>query len=290
MLSIISGLGAIVLWSLAAVLIVALDKIPLFQLVGSMYFLGFLFGACRLSYAKNWSSIKQQYRFYLIGIVLCAIYQWCILYAFKVIPPAHAELINYLWPLSMIVFSPLLPNERFKWIYLIFALTATGALFSFLIFDRGLTSLNFRVLGGYVSGVIGAVAWGGFMLFSRYQTTKSSLMPSMYCGGAALISFVFHFFFETTYIPNGLETISLLSLGIGVCGISFSLWDYGIKNGDFRLLGIAAYFTPILSILFLIIWGKAEMTWSLMGAASIVLISCLLVWRVGELSKGELES
>ena len=35
-------------------------------------------------------------------------------------------------------------------------------------------------------------------------------------------------------------------------GLAFYLWDYGVKRGDIRLLGVAAYAAPVLSTILLV--------------------------------------
>ena len=48
------------------------------------------------------------------------------------------------------------------------------------------------------------------------------------------------------------EWLAILGLGLGPVGLAFYVWDYGVKHGDIRLLGVAAYAAPVLSTLILV--------------------------------------
>ena len=48
-----------------------------------------------------------------------------------------------------------------------------------------------------------------------------------------------------------------LGLGVGPVGLAFYVWDFVVKRGDIRLLGVAAYAAPVLSTLILVAAGFA---------------------------------
>jgi drug/metabolite transporter (DMT)-like permease len=62
----------------------------------------------------------------------------------------------------------------------------------------------------------------------------------------------------------------VLALGIGPVGVAFYSWDIGMKRGDIRVLGAAAYAAPLLSTGFLILAGYAEMATTLVVAAILI--------------------
>ena len=81
-----------------------------------------------------------------------------------------------------------------------------------------------------------------------------------------------HVLFETTVWPaSASEVAAIVGLGLGPVGLAFYLWDYGVKRGDIRLLGVAAYAAPVLSTLLLVATGFAPLTASLgLACAAIV--------------------
>ena len=57
---------------------------------------------------------------------------------------------------------------------------------------------------------------------------------------------------------------------MGPVGLAFYVWDYGVKHGDIRLLGVAAYAAPVLSTLILVAAGVAPATSALAFACALI--------------------
>jgi drug/metabolite transporter (DMT)-like permease len=77
----------------------------------------------------------------------------------------------------------------------------------------------------------------------------------------AALAALCHFAFERTVVPSGAgQWLAILGLGLGPVGIAFYIWDHGVKHGDIRLLGVAAYAAPVLSTLILVLAGIAPAT------------------------------
>jgi drug/metabolite transporter (DMT)-like permease len=60
-------------------------------------------------------------------------------------------------------------------------------------------------------------------------------------------------------------------LGLGPVGAAFFVWDYGVKHGDIRALGVFSYSAPLISTLLLILFGRADATW-VVGVACIAIV------------------
>jgi drug/metabolite transporter (DMT)-like permease len=92
-----------------------------------------------------------------------------------------------------------------------------------------------------------------------------------FCRATAALSLACHRAFETTLWPAGAgQWGAVVALGLGPVGAAFYLWDIGVKRGDLRLLGVAAYAAPILSTLTLVLAGYAE-------PSPALALACLLI-------------
>ena len=107
------GLTTILMWSLLSVMTVATGKIPAFQLAAMTFAIG---GAVGLS---TWigrpgaiRALKQPPAAWLVGVGGLFGYHALYFLALRFAPPAEAGLLNYLWPLLIVLFSSLLPGER----------------------------------------------------------------------------------------------------------------------------------------------------------------------------------
>ena len=108
------GLTAILMWSLLAVLTVATGKIPAFQLAAMTFAIGALVGLRELDLAARARSARCGSRSVAWVVGVGGLFGYHALYflALRFAPPAEAGLLNYLWPLLIVLFSSLLPGER----------------------------------------------------------------------------------------------------------------------------------------------------------------------------------
>ena len=125
---------------------------------------------------------------------------------------------------------------------------------------------------GYALAFYGALIWGAYAALSRHYEDAPTEMVGMYCGVGALICFGFHCYLEKTVTPT-LHQVGLAStLGILGAGLAYQLWDYGVKFGNFRLLGALTYFARISAMCMLVMLGKEPFSWELVVA---VALSCV---------------
>lgn len=212
--------------------------------------------------------------------------------AFKHAPAAQADLINYLWPIFIVVFSSVLPSEKFSIKYIIAAIF--GFMGTFIVTTNGGSLKNFHseYWLGYLFAFLEAVVWSIYTIVSRHYKNTPSAMIGMYCGCSLIVSLVTHFSFEPTIIPNTSELIVMILLGLTAQGSAYYLWDHGIKKGNFRLLSILSYANPIISISLLIVMGKSQLTHALSNATLLITIGGLIgglnfSWLTGKLKRAK---
>jgi drug/metabolite transporter (DMT)-like permease len=195
-------------------------------------------------------------------------------------PAVEANLINYLWPLLIVVFSGLLPGERIRWFHAAGVLMGLGGCW-LLISGGGGTAFNPAHLTGYLAALGAALVWSGYSVLNRRFARVPSDAVGGFCGMTALLAFGAHLLFEPTVLPSGWEWLAIVGLGLGPVGLAFFVWDHGMKHGDIRALGALAYLAPVLSTLLLVVAGRTE-------ANETLLIACLLVAAGAALAGGEL--
>jgi drug/metabolite transporter (DMT)-like permease len=212
-----------------------------------------------------------------LALTVAGLFGYHALYftALRNAPAVEANLINYLWPLMIVVFSGLLPGERLRWFHgLGAALGFVGA--GILILAQG-ASFDSGYALGYAAGFGAALAWSSYSVLSRLFPD----VPTGAVAGACLItsalSLICHLVFETTVWPTSLTGwVGVVALGLFPVGAAFFVWDIGMKRGDIQVLGAAAYATPILSTLLLIAFGFGAFTWPVVAACLLVTLGALI--------------
>ena len=107
------GLTAILMWSLLSVMTVATGKIPAFQLAAMTFAIGGVVGLLTwIGRSEAAKSLRQPLVVWVVGVGGLFGYHALYFLALRFAPPAEAGLLNYLWPLLIVLFSSFLPGER----------------------------------------------------------------------------------------------------------------------------------------------------------------------------------
>lgn len=178
-------------------------------------------------------------------------------------------MIAYLWPLLIVVGSALLPGERLRWYHVAGAFA--GLMGTIMIVARNGVAFDDAYLMGYGAALLCAFTWSGYSLLTRRFEAVSTDVVTGFCLATSLLSFLCHLGLETTVWPaTTFEWLAVAGLGLLPVGAAFYAWDFGVKNGNIQLLGVASYAAPVLSTLILILFGFAEPSWRIAAACLFV--------------------
>ncbi|PWC83079.1 hypothetical protein TSH100_21665 [Azospirillum sp. TSH100] len=276
-----TGVGAIaiLLWSTAALLTSMSSAMPPLQLVAVTFGLAFLTGntVAALRGRSVVGALHQPLPVWLVGVGGLFGYHACLFLAFHLAPAAAVEvnLINYLWPLCIVLLSALLPGERLK------AAHVTGALCglagtALIVSGRGGLHLDAGTLGddlpAFGAALAAALIWGAYSVTSRRFGSVPTEAVSGFCLVTAMLGLAGHLLFEDAAVwpQEALGWVVLLALGIGPDGLAFFVWDHGMKRGDIRALGVLSYAVPPVSTLLLILFGQAGGGWTVWAACALI--------------------
>ena len=277
------GLGAIALWSVLALLTASAGAIPPFELAALTFSVGGGLGLVYAAARGRLAALIQPWPVWAVGIGGLFGYHALYFAALNRAPPAEASLIAYLWPLLIVLFSALLPGERLRARHLAgAALGFAGAatLFAGKAGGFSLAAIDPRVLSGYGLALACAFVWSSYSVLSRRLKAAPTEAVAGFCLATAALAALCHFAFETTIAPAGpAQWAAIVGLGLGPVGLAFYVWDFGVKHGDIRLLGVAAYAAPVLSTLILVAAGFAPATLSLGAACALIVGGAVVATR-----------
>jgi drug/metabolite transporter (DMT)-like permease len=265
------GLTAILMWSLLAALTVATGKIPAFQLAAMAFAIGALVGPLTWIWRPEAvRALRQRPMAWIVGVGGLFGYHALYFLALRFAPPAEAGLLNYLWPLLIVVLSSLLPGERLAPHHVVGALlglAGTGLLFA----GNSGSGLAPGQLPGLFAAFVAAFVWAAYSVMSRKLKSVPTDAVAGFCLATALLAATAHGLLETTVWPEtSLQWLAIAALGVGPVGAAFYAWDIGMKRGDIRVLGAASYATPLLSTAFLILAGFAKPSANIAIAAILI--------------------
>ncbi|AVT74607.1 MULTISPECIES: DMT family transporter [Rhodopseudomonas] len=264
------GLSAILMWSLLAVMTVATGTIPAFQLAAMTFAIGALAAAIGwIVRPQAVRALRQPPLVWAVGVGGLFGYHALYFLALRLAPPAEAGLLNYLWPLLIVLFSSLLPGERLKLHHVAGALLGLAG--TVLLFTGNGAVIERAYLPGLAAAFIAAFVWASYSVLSRRLSAVPTDAVAGFCFVTALLATAVHLLIEPTVWPDTtMQWAAIIALGIGPVGAAFYAWDIGMKRGDIRVLGAASYATPLLSTAFLILAGYARPTTALAIAALLI--------------------
>jgi drug/metabolite transporter (DMT)-like permease len=287
------GIAAIVLWSTMASLIALAGPIPPFQLAAITFAIGSVCGLAglRLTRQPVAMAFSAPPGAILLGLAGLLGYHVLYFYALQTAPALEANVINYLWPLLIVMFSALLPavagGKRLTWSHVLGALTGfAGALIGLgsSAGETGVIDVVHTALEnagpGHLAALGAAITWAAYSVASRLFKGVPSASVVGNCVLTAIGAAAIHSAVETTAWPlTGFQWSLVIAMGVGPAGIAFTLWDQAVKHGDIRVIGVVSYATPLLSsgLLTALGFGHAD---PLMGlAVLLVTLGAVLAGR-----------
>ncbi|MFB9069158.1 aromatic amino acid exporter YddG [Pseudofulvimonas gallinarii] len=273
----LAGFAAICLWSTLAVLTLGTAGMPPFLLLALGFGIGGLLGLALLVRpgGAGLQALRQPPQAFLLTTASLFGYHALYFIALKSAPVVQANLINYLWPLLIVVFAALLLRQRVagrQWLGVL-----TGLAGAILIVTGGARiGIDPAHLPGYLAALGAAVTWGIYSVLNRRFAQVPSATIAGPCLVVSVLGAICHVVLENGIAWDVRTAAIVLAMGLGPVGIAFWLWDIGTKRGSLPVLGNLAYATPLLSTLWLLIAGAATPHWSQAVACLLIITGGLL--------------
>lgn len=268
------ALAAISLWASLATLATLLSDIPPLLLTGIGLVIGSVI-SLPLSGFKL-SGWQVPFRTLLVGIYGLFGYHLMLFMAFQNSPAVEANLVNYLWPLLIVVLSPLFTKTLKLGVRHVLAALAGFVGASLAITANSAVSSSFEFQIGYLFAFVAAIIWATYSL----TTTKLPAFPTSAIGLFGLVAGVLalfaHMLFESPASITPTDWLLLVALGLGPLGGAFYFWDAALKRGDPRRIGLLAFLTPLLSTVLLVVVSGSNVSWQLVVATVLIIGGAVL--------------
>ena len=279
-------LFVILLWAATPLLVTELAKsLPAFEIT----FLATGFAVLVLTALVSARQLWPRYRTYgrrdLLTMALMGasgIFPYTTLYylAFALAPAAAGEIniINYLWPVWILILSPLLLAERLT------ARKLAGIALSFCgvyVIVSGGSFIRFDAAywPAYASAGCGAFFWGLFSTLGkrvRFELLTAMLvynLAAFVCFGVLCVTAV------RFVVPSPREWLLLACLGGLVNGAGYFFWLLSLRLGDTAKISSAVYLTPFVALVYLAAFGRGNITWVQITALVLILAGPLIQKR-----------
>ena len=279
------ALGAIALWALLASLGVLLQHVPPFLLTGVSLLVGSVWA---------WPSAMRQPRLWrlpastlALGVFTLFGFHFFLFMGLRLAPAVEVNLVNYLWPLLMVVMAPLYLKTPLQPVHWVAAVAGfVGAAVAILGASQSAGPLASTAVSQKMAGGLGTWAGYGLALASAWIWANYSLQTQrlerlgrgfatasigLFGLVAGILSLLCHGLLEVTPPLSARDWLLLAVMGLGPLGGAFYLWDKALKTGDARRIGILSYLTPLASTVLLIAVTQRQWTLHIVLAAALVI-------------------
>jgi drug/metabolite transporter (DMT)-like permease len=258
--AIVLSLCTILIWSSLTLLSAGVSHLPAFFSAGVALCIGGLVGLARV---REW---KVPLRTLALGIFGIFGYHALFFLALRHAPAVEVNLLQYLWPLLIVILSPVYLGSSLRRHHLLGA--GLGLAGAALVISGGRLSLDLAHLPGYLLAVGAAFVWSSYSLLTKRVRPFGTGAVGGFCLASGLLALALHALggHPAPFSVSPRDWMFLVLLGLGPMGLAFYTWDAAMKRGDPRVIGALAYLTPLLSTLVLVLFGGRHLT-ALSGCA-----------------------
>ena len=269
------ALGAIALWASLASLGVSLTHIPPFLLTGIALIIGSV--PAWPFVLRDPSQWRIPARTLALGVYGLFAYHFLLFIALRHAPPVEANLVDYLWPLLIVVLAPVvLPGVALRLPHVLAALLGFGGAAIAMVGGRELSG---TLAWGYLPALAAAFIWATYSLLTKRVAAFPTTAIGLFGLVSGVLSLLCHVVLEPAASLQARDWALLAVLGLGPLGASFFLWDKALKLGDARHIGILSYITPLASTALLLLVSGRPFSWSIAISTAMIISAAVLGMR-----------
>lgn len=183
-----------------------------------------------------------------LGFVGLFLYSALYYYGIGQLSSQEACILNYLWPIMIVLFSCLILKERLT----VLKCVAMGCSFlGIVILSLGNSeAAGGNATAGMVSCIVAAACYGLFSVLNKKADYNQNITMMVIWFTVAVCSFAAGPLLEDWVAIRGSQWFGILWLGIMTDAVAYLLWALALKGAeDTAKIANLAYLTPFLSVL-----------------------------------------
>ena len=254
-------LGVTFIYSLSALLLLAIFKVP------------------------NFKQISKKYL--IFGTILFVAYEVCFSFAIAYSQTARQaieiSIVNYLWPSLTVLAFVIFKELKFNFLIILgLMLSIFGIIF--IQTGSGDFSLNSLVDNfhsnplSYILAFTGAIIWAFYCVLTKKLSNGQNPISIFFVGVALTLWLKLlvsgHFAIPSMDIP-ALLTLLVASAAMG---LGYAAWNIGIIHGNITVLVVASYFTPIISSILAMFVLQTQLSMSFWQGTAMVTAGSFICW------------
>lgn len=267
--------ASVAIWStMAPVIKVLLFDIPNMEALSISSYIAFLF--LLIMNVKN-GMIKQMKNYSIkdygimggLGFVGMFLYSMLYYYGLSRLTSQEACILNYLWPIMLVIFSCIILKEKLT---LMKGVAMLCSFVGIIILSLGKGSvLTGQAVLGMIGCIIAAACYGLFSVLNKKTDYNQNIAMMIFWLVTGVCAMIFGLMTESWLPLKGMQWVGMLWLGILIDAVAYLLWAIALKSAENTAqIANLAYLTPFLSMIISAVFLKEKV--ELRAIAALVFI------------------
>lgn len=182
-----------------------------------------------------------------LGFLGLFMYSALYYYGLKQLSSQEACILNYLWPIMLVIFSSIILKEKMT---VAKGLAMFCSFFGIIILSTGGGSTaTGNVTAGMISCIVAAACYGLFSVLNKKADYNQNIAMMVIWFVTAICAGILGFITEEWKPIEGTQWLGMLWLGVVIDAVAYLLWALALKgDGTTAKIANLAYLTPFLSL------------------------------------------
>ena len=267
----------LLMWgSLAAISKLLLNNLDSYQVLFYMYGIGvaafFIIVVFKVKFSVMLSWKRSELALLCSCGILTFFYDFFYLKSLQRIPAIEASMLNYLFPIFIVLFAIPIHKERMT-IYKILSL-GMGFMGTILLVSKGnLANVTFTNFKGDLFAILAAVSWGLFTNLIK-KNQKDMFLSTFFITLTAFVLSVGVMITSSEFIlPQRTDFLGVSWLSISNIVLGFFLYFRALKYSPASLIASFTFFTPFVTLVFIVVLLGEKLTITDYFAALLIFFS-----------------
>lgn len=253
-----------------------LNALPNFETLAlsSTFAFLFLFAVNRRDGTLKKFSADEIFTAAWLGFLGLFMYSAFFYYGLARMTSQEACILNYLWPLMIVLFScPILGEVLTRRKLLAVGMSFLGV----VIMMGGASNFSAEKLWGAFSCVLAAACYGLFSVLNKRRRLNQKFAMMIIWATTAICAYAAGFFSETWLLPGARQIVGLLWLGVMINAVAYLTWALALeKTSNTARTANLAYLVPILAIFISTLVFGEELSPAVIPALALILGGILI--------------
>lgn len=279
----------LVLWgSFAAVSKLTMEGMDSFQLQFLMFGIASIVMTLSLLLRKKLKQTLIMRPREILILLLCGLPSWLYYFLYtlslKMIPAVEASMLNYLFPVMIVLFAIPINRERLTLPKALSLLLGLAGMLVIMTEGR-LSGINLSNIAGDLLALGAAVSWGIFSNLGKWNNHDIEASVYVYVLESFALSTASLFCFSRWLLPGPLPLLGVLWISLSNVVLSVPLWLKVMKSAPAALVASASFITPFVTLLFLLLVPGEHIHLS-QGIGLLVIVVAIAVQNIKFAARG----